>query len=95
MNCRIIAGLACCGGYLSAADYYISPSGPAGFRQGSVFRFQYRKAAPELSYEVQSSTNFGTWPATGVAEQSDGNGLFWRNFPISSGRIFVRLAVEP
>jgi hypothetical protein len=69
--------------------------GPAGFRQGNVFRFQYRKQAPELSYQVQTSTDFGTWPATGVPEQSDGNGRFWRDFPISSGRIFVRLAVEP
>ena len=27
MNYRIIAVLACCGGYLPAADYYISPAG--------------------------------------------------------------------
>jgi parallel beta-helix repeat protein len=69
--------------------------GPAGFRQGSVFRFQYRKQAPDLSYEVQTSTDFSSWPATGAVEQSGGNGLFWRDFPIGAGRIFVRLAVEP
>ena len=69
--------------------------GPAGFRQGNNFRFQYRKAAPELSYDVQTSGDFSTWPATGVVEQSDGEGLFWRDFPIAAGRIFVRLEVAP
>ncbi len=69
--------------------------GPAGFRQGNAFRFRYRKQAPELTYAVQTTPDFSSWPATAVPEQGDGNGLYWRDFPLAPGTLFVRLAVAP
>lgn len=59
------------------------------------FRFGYRKNAPELDYSVQISSTLEDWVATDLPEQGDGNGSFWRDFPLVSGPRFVRLAVTP
>ncbi|MEK7952891.1 right-handed parallel beta-helix repeat-containing protein [Luteolibacter soli] len=67
---------------------------PTGGKTGNVFRFRYRKQAPELAYEVQSSVNLGAWPAAIPSEQSDGSGSYWRDFPLTDGKRFVRLSVS-
>jgi parallel beta-helix repeat protein len=68
---------------------------PAGEVSGNDFRFHYRKQAPELTYEVQSSANLGTWAPATPPEQGDGSGSYWRDFPITDGGRFVRLSVSP
>ena len=73
-------------------DTHLAPTGGA---LGNVFRFRYRKQAPELAYEVQSSVNLGTWPAATPPEQGDGSGNYWRDFPMNDGSRFVRLSVSP
>ncbi|MCW1922157.1 right-handed parallel beta-helix repeat-containing protein [Luteolibacter arcticus] len=72
-------------------DLHLSPAGEAA---GSIFRFRYRKQAPELAYQVQSSVDLGAWPAAIPPEQSDGSGSYWRDFPMAGGSRFVRLAVS-
>ena len=73
------------------SDTYLSPTGQAA---GNIFRFRYRKQAPELAYEVQSSVNLSAWPIAIPPEQSDGSGSYWRDFPLISGSRFVRLSVS-
>ncbi|HEY1123080.1 MAG TPA: right-handed parallel beta-helix repeat-containing protein [Haloferula sp.] len=75
----------------TVADVQLSPTGQAA---GNVFRFRYRKQAPELAYAVQSSVNFDAWPAAIPPEQSDGSGNYWRDFPMNNGKRFVRLSVS-
>ena len=67
---------------------------PAGGLLGDIFRFHYRKQAPELTYEVQSSVNLGSWPPATPPEQGDGSGSYWRDFPMTGESRFVRLAVS-
>lgn len=59
------------------------------------FRFAYRRAASGLSYEVQTNRNLGTWSPAEAVEQSDGSGLYWRDFPVDGGSRYVRLQVIP
>jgi len=66
---------------------------PAGTRTGGVMRFTYRKNAAELSYAVDTSADLTSWSATAVTEQTDGAGLFWRDFTITGTPLFVRLRV--
>jgi len=73
------------------SDVHLAPTGQAA---GNVFRFRYRKEAPELAYQVQSSVNLGAWPAAIPPEQSDGSGAYWRDFPMADGNRFVRLSVS-
>jgi parallel beta-helix repeat protein len=73
------------------SDVQLSPTGLA---VGNIYRFRYRKQAPELAYQVQSSVDFGTWPAAIPPEQSDGSGAYWRDFPMTGGSRFVRLSVS-
>ncbi|RYD66959.1 MAG: hypothetical protein EOP83_03840 [Verrucomicrobiaceae bacterium] len=73
------------------SDIHLAPTGQAA---GNVFRFRYRKQAPELTYQVQSSVNLSAWPAAVPAEQSDGSGGYWRDFPVVDGSRFVRLSVS-
>ncbi len=62
---------------------------------GNALRFTYRKDAAELTYQVQTSTNLLTWPASVKAEESDTNGNYWHDFPIAeSDRRLVRLEVQ-
>lgn len=67
---------------------------PSAQRSGGNFRFTYRKSAPELSYQVETSTTLANpWTATGAAEQTDGSGNYWRDFTMGDARFFVRLKV--
>lgn len=75
----------------AASDQSLSP---AGQRSGGSYRFIYRKSAPELGYQVETSATLANpWTTTGVTEQTDGNGTFWRDFPASGARLFVRLKI--
>lgn len=67
---------------------------PSGARSGNVFRFRYRKEDPTLGYQVQTWDGVGNWTPSAIAEQSDANGNYWRDFAYGSGRLFVRLVVE-
>lgn len=58
-----------------------------------TLRFHYRKAVPALTYTVESSDTPASWSPALPAEQSDGTGLFRRDFPITSERQFIRLKV--
>ena len=67
---------------------------PSGQRSGAGYRFTYRKSASELTYQVETSTTLQSpWTASGAAEQTDGAGNYWRDFPFSPARFFVRLKV--
>ena len=66
---------------------------PRSSRAGNGLRYTYRKSAAELTYAVQTSTNLTSWSTTAVAEQTDGAGLFWRDFPFTTQPLFVRLQV--
>ncbi len=57
-------------------------------------RFTYRKAGAGVSYAVQTSGNLLQWTATAVAEQTDGFGNYWRDFPAATGPLFLRLQVS-
>jgi hypothetical protein len=71
-----------------------SALGPTGFRTGGVLRFTYRKTAPELTYQVETSTTLvNPWSNAIPGEQTDGAGLFWRDFSLGGARFFVRLKV--
>ncbi|MCB1225817.1 MAG: right-handed parallel beta-helix repeat-containing protein [Verrucomicrobiales bacterium] len=70
---------------------------PNASRVGGVMRFQYRKDQPSLLYRVESSGTLPgpvDWPDAAVSEQTDGAGVYWRDFPISGSVLFVRLQVE-
>jgi hypothetical protein len=66
---------------------------PSISRTAESLRFTYRKSAPDLSYAVESGESPGPWSPALPIEQSDGAGLYWRDFPLSAGRQFVRLKV--
>ncbi|QJE96748.1 right-handed parallel beta-helix repeat-containing protein [Luteolibacter luteus] len=67
---------------------------PSGVNEGEVFRFRYRKADASLSYQVQASDGTGPWTEVQAAEQTDGNGNYWRDLPYGPGKLFVRLSVS-
>jgi hypothetical protein len=67
---------------------------PSGSQTGGVLRFTYRKTAPELTYQVETSTTLvNPWSNAIPGEQTDGAGLFWRDFSPGGARFFVRLKV--
>ncbi len=66
---------------------------PFASPNGSNVRFTYRKAASELGYVVQTSGDLQVWSTSTALEQTDGAGLFWRDLPVTPGRLFVRLQV--
>lgn len=69
--------------------------GPQLYQIGNLFRFSYRKDAAELSYQVQTSTGLLAWPATLKVEQTDSNGIYWRDFPLAECEaLFIRLEVK-
>jgi len=72
-------------------------NGPQGTIENGSFRYRYRKDAPDVLVEVQESATLadGSWTPTAWPEQSDGADRFWRDFPMSGERLFVRLRVEP
>lgn len=61
---------------------------------GGNVRFTYRKAGVGLTYTVQTSGNLQSWSATAAAEQTDGAGNFWRDFPLGPAPLFLRLQVQ-
>ncbi|HRJ09496.1 MAG TPA: right-handed parallel beta-helix repeat-containing protein [Prosthecobacter sp.] len=70
---------------------------PFAMSQGGHLRFQYRKAAPGLTYQVRVSTDLpGTspWPLASGPEMNDGAGVYWRDFPLDGDRLFVKLEVS-
>jgi hypothetical protein len=68
--------------------------GPQAALENGLLRFFYRKDAPELTYQVLTSPSLGEWePATGIPELADGNGNYWREFPLSGESLFLRLRV--
>ena len=68
---------------------------PSGEISSGVFRLTYRKQATELNYDVHTSSTLLTWPLTTAPEQSDGEGLYWRDFPLGTDPFFARLKVTP
>jgi hypothetical protein len=69
---------------------------PGVSRADDVIRFRYRKEQAGLSYEVETSTTLpgpADWPAATEPEQTDGSGAYWRDFPTTGGKFFVRLKV--
>jgi Right handed beta helix region len=61
---------------------------------GEVLRFTYRKNAAELIYAIEKSANLSEWSTSSLTEQTDGDGNFWRELPITKGPGFLRLAVS-
>lgn len=66
---------------------------PGAAKVGSNVRFSYRKNGIGVSYNVQTSGNLQSWSVTAVAEQTDGAGLFWREFPLGPAPLYLRLQV--
>lgn len=69
-------------------------SAPSGSLSEELFRFTYRKDAPELTYTVRTSGDLDIWSPASVSEESDGLGSFWRDFTLTSGPFFVRFEVS-
>ena len=66
---------------------------PVVTRAGAGYRFSYRKDGAGLVYGVEKSTMpGGGWVPVVEAEQTDGNGNFWRDVPLSAP-LFMRLKV--
>ena len=67
---------------------------PTGTLEAGSLRFKYRKSAPELGYAVKTSPDLSVWGNAVPAEQTDGAGSFWRDFPFAPGKLFMRLEVN-
>jgi len=66
---------------------------PSTMWSEGVMRFSYRKDATGASHEVETSDNLLDWLPTAAAEQTGVAGLFFRDFPIVTGNLFIRLKV--
>ncbi len=58
-----------------------------------VMRFSYRKDATGASHQIETSDDLLQWLPAVPAEEGGGAGLFFRDFPIAAGNLFVRLRV--
>lgn len=76
-----MVGLVAVNSIVGVADYYVNPleadgeSVPGVSLLGDEARFQFRKEASGLTYQILNSTNFFDWAEIVLTEQSDGASL--------------------
>ena len=70
---------------------------PKANASGGNLRFTYRKDQPSLFYGVETSSSLPgplNWSSAIPTEQADGNGHYWRDFPLTGGPLFIRLRIS-
>jgi len=67
---------------------------PKASRIGAALRFSYRKAASDLTYDVETSGNLSVWAPALPAEQAGASPIYFRDFPLAAGPLFLRLKVN-